>query len=84
MGSILGLVLVVAKEDVALRARIALWMLMNVETLADVTRKLSGFQRTLADQFKGRKELLSSAMKDFIMHRLPSFNVGNETDDGPK
>jgi hypothetical protein len=46
-------------------------MLMNVETPADLTRKLSGFLETLTDQLKGRKELLSSDMKkDFVMHRL--------------
>ena len=44
---------------------------MNAETPAKVTRKLSGFLRTLADQLEGRKELLSSDMKkDFVMHRL--------------
>lgn len=56
-------------------------MLMNVETPADLTRKLSGFLETLTDQLKGRKELLSSDMKkDFVKHRLPPFFEGNGTE----
>jgi hypothetical protein len=52
-----------------------------VETPADVTRKLSGFLRTLADQLEGREELLSSDMKkDFVKHRLPPFFEGNGTE----
>lgn len=53
---------------------------MNAETPAKVTRKLSGFLRTLADQLEGRKELLSSDMKkDSVKHRLP-FYKGNGTE----
>lgn len=81
LDSISGLVFDIAKEDVALRTGMPRRMLMNVETPADVTRKLSGFLRTLADQLEGRKELLSSDMKkDFVMHRLPPFCVGNGTE----
>ncbi|XP_052015132.1 ribosomal oxygenase 2 isoform X1 [Apodemus sylvaticus] len=81
LDSISGLVFDIAKEDVAFRTGMPRRMLMNVETPDDVTRKLSGFLRTLADQLEGRKELLSSDMKkDFIMHRLPPFYVGNGTD----
>lgn len=81
MDSISGLVFDIAKEDVALRTGMPRRMLMNVETPADVTRKLSGFLRTLADQLEGRKELLSSDMKkDFVMHRLPPFCVENGTE----
>ncbi|GAB1300356.1 Ribosomal oxygenase 2 [Apodemus speciosus] len=81
LDSISGLVFDIAKEDVALRTGIPRRMLMNVETPDDVTRKLSGFLRTLADQLEGRKGLLSSDMKkDFVMHRLPPFYMGNGTD----
>lgn len=77
MDSISGLVFDFAKEDVALRTG----MPLNVETPADVTGKLSGFLGTLVDQLEGRKELLSSdKKKDFIMHRLPTFYVGNGTE----
>ncbi|XP_021516232.1 ribosomal oxygenase 2 isoform X2 [Meriones unguiculatus] len=80
LDSISGLVFDTAKEDVALRSGMPLRMLM-VETPAVATRKLSGFLRTLADRLEGRKELLSSDMKkDFIMHRLPPYYVGNGTE----
>lgn len=81
MDSISGFVFDIAKEDVALRSGMPRRMLLNVETPADVTRKLSGFLRTLADQLEGRKELLSSDMKkDFVKHRLPPFFEGNGTE----
>lgn len=81
LDSISGFVFDIAKEDVTLRSGMPRRMLLNVETPADVTRKLSGFLRTLADQLEGREELLSSDMKkDFIKHRLPPFFEGNETE----
>ncbi|XP_051006056.1 ribosomal oxygenase 2 [Acomys russatus] len=81
LDSISGLVFDTAKEDVALRAGMPLRMLMQAETPALATKQLSDFLRTLADQLEGRKELLPSDMKkDFIMHRLPPYHMGNGTE----
>ncbi|XP_014440885.1 ribosomal oxygenase 2 isoform X2 [Tupaia chinensis] len=80
LDTISGLVFDTAKEDVALRAGIPRQLLL-VETIPFATRKLSGFLRTLADRLEGTKELLSSDMKkDFIMHRLPPYCVGDGTE----
>ncbi|XP_017655758.1 ribosomal oxygenase 2 isoform X2 [Nannospalax galili] len=80
LDSISGLVFDTAKEDVELRTGIPPQLLM-VETPAVTTRKLSGFLRTLADRLEGTKELLSSDMKkDFVMHRLPPYYVGDGTE----
>jgi hypothetical protein len=52
-----------------------------VETTTVARRRLSGFLRTLADRLEGTKELLSSDMKkDFVMHRLPPYYVGDGTE----
>ncbi|XP_063080876.1 ribosomal oxygenase 2 isoform X2 [Cavia porcellus] len=75
-----GLVFDTAKDDVELRRGIPRQLLM-VETSAVATRTLSGFLRTLAERLEGTKELLSSDMKkDFVMHRLPPYYVGDGTE----
>ncbi|XP_053420983.1 ribosomal oxygenase 2 isoform X2 [Nycticebus coucang] len=80
LDTISGLVFDTAKEDVALRAGIPRQLLL-VETTAVTRRQLSGFLRTLADRLEGTKELLSSDMKkDFVMHRLPPYYVGDGTE----
>ncbi|XP_075765129.1 ribosomal oxygenase 2 isoform X2 [Pelodiscus sinensis] len=67
-----GLLFDTAKEDVALRTSIPRQLLMV--DIADSTRRLSGFMRSLADRLENIKELRSSDMKkDFIMNRLPPF-----------
>ncbi|XP_045396388.1 ribosomal oxygenase 2 isoform X4 [Lemur catta] len=79
LDTISGLVFDTAKEDVELRAGIPRQLLL-VETTAVARRQLSGFLRTLADRLEGTKELLSSDMKkDFVMHRLPPYYVGDGT-----
>ncbi|KAM5281625.1 ribosomal oxygenase 2 [Ctenodactylus gundi] len=78
LDTVSGLVFDTAKEDVELRSGIPQRLLMQVETTAFATRRLSGFLRTLADRLEGTKELLSSDMKkDFVMHRLPPYHVGD-------
>uniref|UniRef100_A0A8C8YJI5 Bifunctional lysine-specific demethylase and histidyl-hydroxylase n=1 Tax=Prolemur simus TaxID=1328070 RepID=A0A8C8YJI5_PROSS len=80
LDTISGLVFDTAKEDVELRAGIPRQLLLQVETTAVAKRQLSGFLRTLADRLEGTKELLSSDMKkDFVMHRLPPYYVGDGT-----
>ncbi|XP_075857234.1 ribosomal oxygenase 2 isoform X2 [Microcebus murinus] len=80
LDTISGLVFDTAKEDVELRAGIPRQLLL-VETTTVATRQLSGFLRTLADQLEGTKEPLSSDMKkDFVMHRLPPYYVGDGTE----
>ncbi|XP_074854432.1 ribosomal oxygenase 2 isoform X2 [Carettochelys insculpta] len=75
-----GLVFDTAKEDVALRTSIPRQLLMQVD-IADSTRRLSSFLRSLADRLEKTKELRSSDMKkDFIMNRLPPF-LGNGSDE---
>lgn len=81
MDTISGLVFDAAKEDVTLRAGIPRQLLLQAETTAVATRRLSGFLRRLAERLEGTKELLSSDMKkDFIMHRLPPYHVGDGTE----
>nr|XP_012622438.1 bifunctional lysine-specific demethylase and histidyl-hydroxylase MINA isoform X3 [Microcebus murinus] len=81
LDTISGLVFDTAKEDVELRAGIPRQLLLQVETTTVATRQLSGFLRTLADQLEGTKEPLSSDMKkDFVMHRLPPYYVGDGTE----
>ncbi|MBW00365.1 Bifunctional lysine-specific demethylase and histidyl-hydroxylase MINA, partial [Eschrichtius robustus] len=78
LDTISGLVFDTAKADVELRAGIPRQLLLQVETTAVATRKLSGFLRMLADQLEGTKELLSADMKkDFAMNRLPPYYLGD-------
>ncbi|XP_017401690.1 ribosomal oxygenase 2 isoform X3 [Cebus imitator] len=78
LDTISGLVFDTAKEDVELRGGIPRQLLLQVESTAVATRRLSGFLRMLADRLEGTKELLSSDMKkDFIMHRLPPYSAGD-------
>ncbi|XP_059777314.1 ribosomal oxygenase 2 isoform X6 [Balaenoptera ricei] len=78
LDTISGLVFDTAKADVALRAGIPRQLLLQVETTAVATRKLSGFLRMLADRLEGTKELLSADMKkDFAMNRLPPYYLGD-------
>ncbi|XP_073929058.1 ribosomal oxygenase 2 isoform X2 [Castor canadensis] len=80
LDTISGLVFETAKENVELRTGISRQLLM-VETTTVARRRLSGFLRTLADRLEGTKELLSSDMKkDFVMHRLPPYYVGDGTE----
>ncbi|XP_012932540.1 ribosomal oxygenase 2 isoform X6 [Heterocephalus glaber] len=80
LDTISGLVFDTAKEDVELRSGIPRQLLMQVETSGVATR-LSSFLRTLADRLEGTKELLSSDMKkDFVIHRLPPYYVGDGTE----
>lgn len=81
LDTISGLVFDAAKEDVALRAGIPRQLLLQAESTTVATRRLSGFLRMLAERLEGTKELLSSDMKkDFIMHRLPPYHVGDGTE----
>lgn len=81
LDSISGLVFDTAKEDVKLRTGIPLQLLLQVETPTTAARRLSGFLRTLADRLEDNKTLLSSDMKkDFVMHRLPPYSVGEGTE----
>ncbi|XP_030716866.1 ribosomal oxygenase 2 isoform X5 [Globicephala melas] len=78
LDTISGLVFDTAKADVELRAGIPRQLLLQVETTAVATRKLSGFLRMLADRLEGTRELLSADMKkDFAMNRLPPYYVGD-------
>ncbi|XP_029069793.1 ribosomal oxygenase 2 isoform X7 [Monodon monoceros] len=78
LDTIPGLVFDTAKADVELRAGIPRQLLLQVETTAVATRKLSGFLRMLADRLEGTRELLSADMKkDFAMNRLPPYYVGD-------
>ncbi|KAM9089546.1 ribosomal oxygenase 2 isoform 7-T10 [Megaptera novaeangliae] len=78
LDTISGLVFDTAKADVELRAGIPRQLLLQVETTAVATRKLSGFLRMLADRLEGTKELLSADMKkDFAMNRLPPYYLGD-------
>ncbi|XP_057552361.1 ribosomal oxygenase 2 isoform X3 [Hippopotamus amphibius kiboko] len=78
LDTISGLVFDTAKADVALRAGIPRQLLLQVETPAVATRRLSGFLRMLADQLEGTKELLSADMKkDFAVNRLPPYYMGD-------
>ncbi|XP_022439314.1 ribosomal oxygenase 2 isoform X5 [Delphinapterus leucas] len=78
LDTIPGLVFDTAKADVELRAGIPRQLLLQVETTAAATRKLSGFLRMLADRLEGTRELLSADMKkDFAMNRLPPYYVGD-------
>uniref|UniRef100_A0A8C5KY78 Bifunctional lysine-specific demethylase and histidyl-hydroxylase n=1 Tax=Jaculus jaculus TaxID=51337 RepID=A0A8C5KY78_JACJA len=78
LDSMPGLVFDTAKEDMALRSGIPLQLLLQVETPTAARRRLSGFLRSLADRLEGTKELLSSDMKkDFVLHRLPPYHVGD-------
>uniref|UniRef100_A0A8C4VVF2 Bifunctional lysine-specific demethylase and histidyl-hydroxylase n=1 Tax=Gopherus evgoodei TaxID=1825980 RepID=A0A8C4VVF2_9SAUR len=79
LDAIPGLVFDTAKENVDLRTSIPRQLLMQVD-IADSTRRLSSFLRSLADRLENTKELRSSDMKkDFIMNRLPPF-LGNSSD----
>uniref|UniRef100_A0A8D2DN24 Bifunctional lysine-specific demethylase and histidyl-hydroxylase n=1 Tax=Sciurus vulgaris TaxID=55149 RepID=A0A8D2DN24_SCIVU len=81
LDTISGLVFDTEKEDVALQSGIPWQLLLQVETTTVATRRLSGFLRSLADQLEGTKELLSSNMKkDFVMHRLPPYYMGDGTE----
>ncbi|XP_062062743.1 ribosomal oxygenase 2 isoform X5 [Lepus europaeus] len=81
LDTISGLVFDAAKEDVALRAGIPRQLLLQAESTTVATRRLSGFLRMLAERLEGTKELFSSDMKkDFIMHRLPPYHVGDGTE----
>ncbi|XP_057400984.1 ribosomal oxygenase 2 isoform X11 [Balaenoptera acutorostrata] len=78
LDTVSGLVFDTAKADVELRAGIPRQLLLQVETTAVATRKLSGFLRMLADRLEGTKELLSADMKkDFAMNRLPPYYLGD-------
>ncbi|XP_024896558.1 ribosomal oxygenase 2 isoform X1 [Pteropus alecto] len=78
LDTISGLVFDTAKEDLAFRAGIPRQLLLQVETTAVATRRLSAFLRTLADRLEGTSELLSADMKkDFVMNRLPPYCVGD-------
>ncbi|XP_012329574.2 ribosomal oxygenase 2 isoform X2 [Aotus nancymaae] len=78
LDTIPGLVFDTAEEDVELRAGIPRQLILQVESTAVATRRLSGFLRMLADRLEGTTELLSSDMKkDFIMHRLPPYSAGD-------
>ncbi|XP_058517765.1 ribosomal oxygenase 2 isoform X3 [Ochotona princeps] len=81
LDTISGLVFDATKEDVTLRAGIPRQLLLQAETTTVAARRLSGFLRRLAERLEGTKELLSSDMKkDFIMHRLPPYHVGDGTE----
>ncbi|XP_032983607.1 ribosomal oxygenase 2 isoform X1 [Rhinolophus ferrumequinum] len=78
LDTISGLVLDTAKEDMEFRAGIPRQLLLQVETAAVATRRLSGFLRKLADRLEGNNVLLSSDMKkDFVMNRLPPYYEGD-------
>ncbi|XP_070311126.1 ribosomal oxygenase 2 isoform X3 [Odocoileus virginianus] len=78
LDTISGLVFDTAKADVALRAGIPRQLLLQVETTAVATRRLSGFLRMLADRLEGTKELPSADMKkDFAANRLPPYCTGD-------
>lgn len=78
LDTISGLVFDTAKEDMEFRAGIPRQLLLQVETTAVATRRLSGFLRKLADRLEGTNALLSADMKkDFVMNRLPPYYVGD-------
>nr|XP_045758665.1 ribosomal oxygenase 2 isoform X2 [Mirounga angustirostris] len=81
LDTISGLVFDTAKEDLEFRAGIPRQLLLQVDAMAVVTRRLSGFLRTLADRLEGTKELLSADMKkDFVMNRLPPYYMGDRAE----
>ncbi|XP_060990266.1 ribosomal oxygenase 2 isoform X1 [Dama dama] len=81
LDTISGLVFDTAKADVALRAGIPRQLLLQVETTAVATRRLSGFLRMLADRLEGTKELPSADMKkDFAVNRLPPYCTGDRAE----
>ncbi|EHB02755.1 MYC-induced nuclear antigen [Heterocephalus glaber] len=80
LDTISGIVFDTAKEDVELRSGIPQQLLMQVETSA-VAARLSSSLRTVVERLEGTKELLSSDMKkDFVIHRLPPYYVGDGTE----